>query len=358
MRWWNLGHYFSLSVGMLKLGLLLPRRTILSMSIHQATTTTGSQLGPHWTKQLKAKQLKRILHTKPAAAEALRGCVEWSDLDALAQKHVSSLEEAETILSASSGAAGRKETMGTAPVARGASGTSTAGTATTTDHSTTEEVLMQLKQILGQDRGVVNYTHYNPSAEHLERMKKFTEIKPHMFDNPKVTPRHAWFTNPAYRRSQQMPDYHVHFREEMQEAARSLYEAYATTTPSQQHRAIRQAHGYLQGCLSGLHGHVGIEEHSVFPKMQRQNPDIDLEFLFRDHGRLDRTEKQVMKELKQLLMNSDTASKKNRSNGLVLPREDIVAVLRSVLNFDTLLMTHLGEEEDVVVPITLTTGTF
>jgi hemerythrin-like domain-containing protein len=148
-----------------------------------------------------------------------------------------------------------------------------------------------------------------------------------------------------------MPPFHIHFREEMQEAVRYLYEAYAGKSLKTQIRAARNAQNYVQGCLSGLHGHVGIEEHHIFPVMQRHHPKINLQFLFQDHQRLDRKERQLTRELNQLVRSATSSS----SDSLI-PREDIMEVLRLLLAFDTTLMTHLGEEEEVVVPISLSSG--
>lgn len=36
--------------------------------------------------------------------------------------------------------------------------------------------------------------------------------------------------------------------------------------------------------------------------------------------------------------------------------EDIVSMMKMTIDFDTFLMVHLGEEEEIVVPVSLLTG--
>lgn len=285
-----------------------------------SSTSTESS----WTSQLKVKQLKQVLRLKAVTDE----CVERSELDVLVRTHVESLEAAHELLKQAEQPS-----------------SSSNNDMTTTQH---KDIMNQLQQVLRQDRGVLNYTHYTPSSTHLARMKKFATIAPGIFDNPHVTPRNSWFTHVNYHRSTQMPPYHVHFREELQEALRYLYEAYAATSLSTQQRATRRAQHCVQACLSGLGGHVGIEEQYAFPSMQRRQPRIDLTFLFEDHQRLDRAEKQLLQDLRLVVQ-------KMTGRDLV-PRDSILTLLRSLLDFDVLLMTHLGEEEEVVVPITLVGG--
>lgn len=293
------------------------------------TTSTRMTSTANWTSELKVKQLKQILRHKRIDEE--RGCVERSDLEDLVRSNVETLEAANKILSTLS-TAERQQSK------------------TTNGGGSQEALVKQLRQVLGEDRGVMNYIQYTPSSEHVQRMKDFAKAEPSVFDNPKITPRETWFTNPIFSRSTQMPPYHIHFRREMQEAVRYLYETYAAKTPKSQSRAARNAQHFVQGCLSGLHGHVGIEEHRVFPMMQRRHPKVDLQFLFEDHQRLDREERELTRELNQLVRST------NSSQDSLVPREEIMKVLKKLLAFDKTLMTHLGEEEEVVVPISLASG--
>lgn len=290
-----------------------------------STTMTNTS---NWTSQLKVKQLKQILRHKQIDGE--RGCVERSDLENLVRSNVETLEAAKQILSGLSSAEQQPKTK--------------------QGGGSQEALVKQLRQVLGEDRGVMNYPRYTPSSEHVQRMKDFAKAEPTVFANPKITPRATWFTNPIFSRSQQMPPYHIHFRQETQEAVRYLYEVYAAKSPKAQSRAARNAQRYVEGCLSGLHGHVGIEEHRIFPMMQRRHPKIDLQFLFDDHERLDREERQLTRELNQLVRTT------NSSPDSLIPREEIMKVLELLLAFDTTLITHLGEEEEVVVPISLASG--
>jgi hypothetical protein len=116
----------------------------------------SSATNSNWTSQLKVKQLKQILRHKQIEEE--RGCVERSDLENLVRSHVETLEAANEILSALSSAEQQQSKN------KGGGGVE-------------ETFVKQLRQVLGEDRGVMNYTLYIPSSEHIQRMKDFAKAE-------------------------------------------------------------------------------------------------------------------------------------------------------------------------------------
>ena len=69
-----------------------------------------------------------------------------------------------------------------------------------------------VQDLLNAPRGDVNYTLYTTSDAHRTRMQDLPE-------SLKI-PREQWFTHRNWRGRTQMPPYHVHFREEMQQVCR------------------------------------------------------------------------------------------------------------------------------------------
>ena len=87
--------------------------------------------------------------------------------------------------------------------------------------------------------------------------------------------------------------------------------------------------------LRHISGHIGIEESFLFPKMQAIYPNIDSSWLFEDHKFLTQLESKVTRALQEAA---------SVESGLTL--------VEVVLDYDQSLMTHLGEEEEWVVPLT------
>ena len=85
--------------------------------------------------------------------------------------------------------------------------------------------------------------------------------------------------------------------------------------------------------LRHISAHIQIEESFLFPKMQKLYPEIDSSWLFEDHKHLTALESKVTRALKET----------NPENSL--------ALVEIVLDYDRSLMTHLGEEEEWVVPL-------
>ena len=237
-------------------------------------------------------------------------------------------------------------------------------------------IRQRVKTVLDQDRQVLNFEHYRTSVAHQQRLTALTRMAPELYDNPDITPRAKWFSHPMYRRNSQMPPFHVHFRQEMQHVVSCLWDALSSSSSSssQQQQELRQKHvrrasQIFQGSMRGLHGHVSIEEYACFPVYQQTFPRVNLSFLVDDHKELHRAEQHVKQILSQLHDSLSTSNGGNvqdyntNNNGTNHHHDDdddgdsdklLYTALEVVLDYDEQLMAHLGEEEEIVVPLSLT----
>jgi Hemerythrin HHE cation binding domain len=204
----------------------------------------------------------------------------------------------------------------------------------------------RVNSILSQDRRVQNFPHYKPSEVHVSRMKELAKKAPELYDNPEITPREKWFQHSRYRQNSQMPPFHVHFRSELQAVIRYLYEGMTTDNGDVIQSNIRRATRLFEGSMRGLHGHVNIEEYACFPLYEQNYPHVKVaKFLAQEHEALHQAEEEARKALYDLL---------DKQEGDNLQKESVLSTLTVLLDFDDKLMAHLGEEEEIVVPMSLT----
>ena len=157
-----------------------------------------------------------------------------------------------------------------------------------------------------------------------------------------------------------MPPYHVHFRVELQTAIEYLFKAYEmqqrslkeedNLSSSEQHQQqiqmmIQRSNNIFRSSMQGLHGHVSIEEYACFPLYQQTYPHVTVSFLTNDHKELHKQEETTQKSLSELSLQSSPS------------KQAIQETLGVVLDFDQHLLAHLGEEEEIVVPMLLTEKT-
>lgn len=206
----------------------------------------------------------------------------------------------------------------------------------------------RLQRVLAQNRRALNFVHYNVSESHKRRMQDLAEKVPELYNNPDITPRSKWFQHPRFSENSQMPPYHIHFRQEIQSVLNRLYEAYLTEEPRHQKQSLSAAYRLFSGSMSGLNGHVSIEEYACFPIYQEEFPNVEIRFLYEDHTHLKESEAKLLQELEYL--SSDACDKESS----VSSKAKILARIANMLDFDDQLMAHLGEEEEIVVPMSLT----
>mmetsp|Transcript_41500 Transcript_41500/g.98364 ORF Transcript_41500/g.98364 Transcript_41500/m.98364 type:complete len:220 (-) Transcript_41500:87-746(-) len=211
--------------------------------------------------------------------------------------------------------------------------------------SAVEKQLAAVLRTLGA-RNKMMYTHYKTSKEHKERMAALP-------DHLRI-PRCDWEKHPNWRTRWHMPAYHVHFREDMGSVITGLQRAHAAASKAGSEggagKLVMDACRAFGGCMRHLQGHVGIEEGSYFPSIQREYKGVvELGFLYEDHGALHKGEERVQREMNRLI----PLTSMDPTAGGALSKGDIEGLLAMVLEFDEQLMTHLGEEEEIIVPMTL-----
>lgn len=211
-----------------------------------------------------------------------------------------------------------------------------------------------LAVILKQQRNLVNFKDYTVTEEHQNRMKELANTFPEVFDNPSSTDRSKWFNHPKYAMNIQMPQFHVHFRQEMQNVLGYLAKAHQVISSKNGKEDpqdyVRLAYRMFRGSMQGLHGHVHIEERAYIPIFQNLYHHIDFQFLYDDHEDLHETESKLLSALNHLA--TSTGPSHNDNNGTRF-EEELVGAIQLAMKFDQELMTHLGEEEEIIVPLSL-----
>ena len=187
-------------------------------------------------------------------------------------------------------------------------------------------------------------------------------------------PRSSWASHPNYKGRFQMPNFHHDFRQYMQaiiallvDAAdpslnviaqlsrdvherrqRSPQEAQPASSAAEQasgavttQERVERAAALWRDFKSKLNRHVGIEESAIFPAIAAHYPGLDLQFLYSDHEELLDLEVSVARALREADATAD--------------QQAIETALEKVVEFDEQFVTHLGEEEEFVVPLCLLT---
>lgn len=226
------------------------------------------------------------------------------------------------------------------------------------DESTTRNDDWQdrLQSVLEQRRDIINFKDYAVSEEHVKRMQELAQALPEVFANPAKTQRSQWFSHPNYDTNNQMPNLHVHYRLEMQGVLFYLQKAYRALKngASPPHSILLSAFRQFKGSMEGLHHHVAVEEWKLFPVFQL-NYDLDLKFLHEDHEHLHQTESRLFQALSYLkeASSSSSSSEQRVQEAPDDLEEQLVGAIQLALDFDQQLLSHLGEEEEIVVPMSL-----
>ena len=193
------------------------------------------------------------------------------------------------------------------------------------------DIVDRVKHVLTEDRerpGRIKFSGYKVSREHRQRMSSLPQ---HL-----QIPRSQWATHPNYVGRFQMPNFHHEFRQELQRTIKSLWAAVQRPSEASQH--LSDALAEWRDFETRMAKHIRIEEGAIFPSLARHYPALDFSFLYEDHEELGQYEKHIGELLQ-------TASSS----------EDAAEALRATVKFDLEFMDHLGEEEEFVVPLCLST---
>ena len=300
----------------------LSQGLVRQMLSSNSEASPSSTVAESWISKLNIGEMKEMVRGMPEA----KSCLEKADLRNLVASKFQSLEDYKA--------------------KQGMDGSSAASASTRLATLKTK-----IQSVLSQDRGVLNFEQYTPGKDHRERIKKLAKVAPELYDNPSITPRSKWFQHPRYRQNSQMPPYHIHFRQEMQEVLRCLYQAYVASDSSSRRQELRRASSIFHGSMRGLNGHVSIEEYACFPTYKSLHPHADIQFLYTDHEDLHQAETKFSNALTGLLEAPPPQQQQQQQS---FSRDQLLNVLEGFLEFDDHLMSHLGEEEEIVVPMSLT----
>lgn len=92
----------------------------------------------------------------------------------------------------------------------------------------------------------------------------------------------------------------------------------------------------------------------IFPKLQQMYPEADISFLYDDHKALHTKEVTVLQMLKKSITATAAATAtKSGKDGYQTAKDAIATTLQTLLDYDEAIIIHLGEEEEVVVPMML-----
>ncbi len=169
--------------------------------------------------------------------------------------------------------------------------------------------------------------------------------------------REKWSGHPNWHRRALMPQYHVHFREESQEVIAKLLEFYKVVSEKRGGESVRAdlqhaksvlttAYRQFKSSMRTLEFHVSIEEHRFFPACKQSFPEFDVSILYTQHEELHSAEKEAMDVMESVI-------ERCGGRGDSVDTRDALLVIERFLAFDSALINHLGEEEDIVTPMGL-----
>ncbi len=159
-------------------------------------------------------------------------------------------------------------------------------------------------------------------------------------------PRDSWESHPGFKeKTRHWLGAHQMFRR-LAEHVRTVSEIYLDKTMDGEQLAGQLSY-YGDALVRNLHGHHGWEDHSYFPELSAADPRFDagLELLEKDHADLD-------------LVLDQFVSSSNRAIKLIhldesQARDEVAAVQQTAETVEAFLQRHLGDEEDLAVPIIL-----
>jgi len=190
---------------------------------------------------------------------------------------------------------------------------------------------IQLQAILSDKRrGQEIYEDYSTSSEHISFI---SNLPPEL-----QLPRNEWIKHDHWDVTPLMTSFHVKFRISLQQIIRALVSAYIGTHGTDVPRAAQNEFSLE------LEKHAHLEEQNIFPVLEELFPKARgmREALQTAHIELEKSETAINN------MFSEIDDDKCYKGSLALRK-----LITAMVNYDTQLMQHLGEEEEIVVPMGL-----
>lgn len=159
-------------------------------------------------------------------------------------------------------------------------------------------------------------------------------------------PRDSWEAHPGFReQTKHWLGAHQMFRK-LGRIIRTETEMYLDKARSPDEFAARLAY-YGDILVRNLHGHHGWEDHSYFPELAAADPRFEagLEILEKDHQELDIVLERFSKSANRVIQLVELEPKPAR-----MEAGDLHKIAKSIEAF---LERHLGDEEELAVPIIL-----
>lgn len=159
-------------------------------------------------------------------------------------------------------------------------------------------------------------------------------------------PRDSWDANPHFREAtRRWIGAHAMFRQ-LGAHVRTETEAYLDRARAPDDYAARLSY-YGDALVRNLHGHHGWEDHSFFPELSAADPRFDagLKTLEKDHAALDEVLDRFTRignRVIKLIQLDEPAA-----------HDEAGALQDEAVRIEAFLARHLGDEEDLAVPIIL-----
>eukprot|EP01135_Chromosphaera_perkinsii_P002650 Nk52_evm18s226 gene=Nk52_evmTU18s226 len=155
-------------------------------------------------------------------------------------------------------------------------------------------------------------------------------------------PRDTWTLHPHWPHQTLLLRGHNSFRAALEqiteEAIRLCNRDINPQPPGVKNPLVAMMYREFANVMGALHGHSGYEESKLFPYFYKKF-NIDLRILLKDHKRLEISEEKTTSAFRECL----TRGKWDQMDAL---RDALV-------DFNTLLVRHLREEENTVIPMLL-----
>lgn len=216
---------------------------------------------------------------------------------------------------------------------------------------------IRLRKLLAEDRSTEIFENYTAGLSHITRMRKMRTVQPEL-----CIPRNDWMQHENWSLNKQMTSYHIPIRSKMQQCLRELVMCFDAIGRSGEivqlggeqleimSDNIASAFKAFRMCIMVLSGHADKEEHNTFPSLMHFFPKVDIKDMFDSHEGLDSAAEAVRDMFSELISHlAKGAVSTHKSNA----HKQLADLIDAAMQFDAHLNQHLGEEEELAVPMSL-----